>query len=264
MYPCSHVLMFLRMNSCTHKPVIKIEISYDNHLLKSIISSMEPIVHNKNREFNIKYFLKNQTVEYLEKFDLRDPLYDLCHVITKINFPCMKYLIDSHLDEKYELNTPLYMCKNRADPIATFFERIFSECSEEIVMYLLNTCVEKNFIEVLIRKGIYDVRPIHLVILTENKRAIVRMLDIYDEYGLDLECVTSSGHSPLSLICSRGIPSLIKYIIDIHVKKGFSLRYEQENMPLEIRMCILSNSLMVSETMSMYLKSAECTVYHAF
>lgn len=175
---------------------------------------------NIKTPFDAKYFWPNQTVEYLETSLLdhqaRAEILSKCPIL---NFPCAKYLIDRYLDETYNWDEQIY--KHRIN-CTIWFNIIMCGCRETIVLYLLDMCVEKNFIHILTYKDHDEIRPIHYLTNLGNTNVINRILDIYIENGLDIDCMTTSGHRAFELICTNGSCQTIKRIIDIYVEKGLS------------------------------------------
>lgn len=172
--------------------------------------------------FDIGYFLKNQTIEYLKMFDLdRGGLFDICMNLHMINSQCIKYLIDLHLDGTYKYDKHPSRNHGCTTP---FLCGIFRLSNEEVISYLLNMCIEKDFIKVL------D--------LIEN------------------------GNTPLMSVCKFGTLQTIKCCIDFFAEKGLRLesKSKSKNKTLEYFVHTNTNPL-VNTVMYMYLNSVEYTEF---
>lgn len=237
-------------------------VENENMKLRSRIDNLETVnkimLENKCITFDIRYFLNNQSVEYLKLFNLtRDDISKICGSISNINFPCTKYLIDLHSDKVRALNTSDRYDKHIMQFCTQFFTLIFMRSNQDCIVYLLDVCVEKGFINILMHQNANRSQSIHHIIFSgqSKPKAIIRILDIYDKYNLDLESSTCQRDTPLSMICTWGSLESIKYAIDLFVRKGMFLGNCKTNEKLEN--ILLRERRIDRIVLIMYLKSIE-------
>lgn len=184
------------------------------------------ITPNIKTPFDIKYFWSNQTVEYLKSSLLdHQARTEILLECSKLNFPCVKYLIDCYLDGTYNWDEKIY-CEFFTWAIP--FNYILFQCHEHIILYLLNICVEKNFTHVLIHEGHHKTCSIHYLSCCRNIIIVNRVLDICIENGLDICCETESGYRVIDYLCLRETCQPIKRIIDFYVERDLIF----DNCPL--------------------------------
>lgn len=232
--------------------------------LDKLYSINKMIFESNGFEFNINYFLMNQSIEYLKMFDLSDgALYEICMKIDCIGFPCMKYLIDSHLDGTYDWDKNPHH-KKKYSCCTPFLINIFHHGNKENILYLLDKCIEKDFIKVLVYVEYYGHRQsIHKIMCYSKDAEIVkRILNIYYVHGLDLECKTDDGFTPLMLVCKYGTMQTIKCCIDFFVEKGLHLESKSEYMVNRLEYFLRSNTNPLVNTVGYkYLNSVEYTEF---
>lgn len=168
--------------------------------------------------FDPKYFWTNQTVEYLETvcldYNARKQILLDC---IKLNFSCAKYLIDCYLNGIYDWSERVdFNCYTWAIP----FNHIIFCCSEPIILYLLDMCIEKKLTPILTHKCSKKTCSIHYLIGRRITNIVNRTLDICIEHNLDLECKSEYGFRAIDLICMYESYQPIKRIIDIYMEKG--------------------------------------------
>lgn len=210
--------------------------------------------------FNKNNFMNNSTVEYLSVCKLdRDALCELLNMLPKLDFPCVKYLIDLWAKGLYKWNETFsdYL-PNTPDKMLIHF--LCKYGCEEAVLYMLDICTEKNFD--LECETNCKWKPIHFLCKHGTPQTINRILDIYLEKNLDLECENNIGWKPIHILCRYKTPQTIKRIMDIYVEKRLSCQIDTIKTYMRGNQCLSrSQTLIDHNVMCMYFKSQYMDFY---
>lgn len=166
------------------------------------------------------------SVEYLRlcNLDYRslEILFNMCE---KLDFSCIKYILDCYDEGKYDWNENYIDERTFSNKQPIHF--ICTYGSEQAMLYVLNLYMKNNLS--LDCTDDNKMQPIHFICSNGSWQTIKYILDIYVEKNFDIECEDKYGMKPINYLCDFGSWTSIKYILDIYTKKNLSFDQDVEN-----------------------------------
>lgn len=213
--------------------------------------------------FSIERLKKSHNVEnYLNRCIPNNQMFnDILNNLSSLHNPCIEYIFNTWLFYEVNRNKSFLdtATNTYAKPLQFIFRYAQNNVLNSVIDYIINNNMARLFcdanlseqlihivcssktrsteliervINVYIENGLRidcpteeGLLPIHLILKHHpyNNKLIEFILSIYEDNDLDFECATPDGWLPIHFICNENNFSAMKRMFDIYTKKGLDL-----------------------------------------